>query len=54
MADKILTKALQFGLGVYDLTREQAEKLVKEITKNQEVNRKEGRKMVSCPLSFGL
>lgn len=46
MVEKLITKAFQLGLGVLDLTREQAEKLVKEVTKNSEVHKKEGRKMV--------
>ena len=46
MVEKLLTKAIQLGFGVVDVTREQVEKFVKEVSKNKEVNTKEGRKMV--------
>lgn len=44
--EKTITKAVQFGLGVLDLTRDEVEKFVKEINQNKSVNTKEGRKMV--------
>lgn len=46
MVEKMITKAVQLGLGVMDVTKEQVEKFVKEVTKNNKTNVAEGRKMV--------
>ena len=46
MVEKLLTKAIQLGLGVADVTREQVEKFVKEVSKYKEMNTKQGRRMV--------
>ena len=44
MAEKILLKAFQLGLGVMDLTKQEVSKIVKDL--NIDTNTKEGRKLV--------
>ncbi len=51
MPDKFFKKVFQFGLGVADLTKEEARKLVKELDVDH--NTKEGRKMVNKLISQG-
>jgi polyhydroxyalkanoate synthesis regulator phasin len=51
MSEKLFTKAFQLGLGAMDLTREKANKLLKEL--NIDHNTKEGRKLVDNLIKDG-
>jgi polyhydroxyalkanoate synthesis regulator phasin len=44
--DDLIRKALIFGVGVTVLTKERAEKFVKEIQKRENIDPEEGKKMV--------
>lgn len=44
MPEKLFIKAVQMGLGVVDLTREQTEKFVKDFAKKNNLTVKESRK----------
>jgi polyhydroxyalkanoate synthesis regulator phasin len=44
--DDLVRKALLFGIGVTALTKEKAEKFVKEIQKRENIDTEEGKKMV--------
>ena len=43
----IIRKGLLLGVGTAALTKEKAEKFVKEMTKDQKINSTEGKKMVN-------
>ena len=44
--DDLVRKALLFGVGVTVITKEKAEKVVKELQKKQKISPQEGKKMV--------
>jgi|GEM_PF-5491252 len=44
--DDLLRKALLFGVGVTAITKEKAEKLVKELRKKEKLDPEEGKRMV--------
>ncbi len=51
--EKLITKAVQIGLGIADLTREEVEKFVDEFSKKNKSNTKEGRKLVDRLIKDG-
>lgn len=46
MVEKLVAKAVQLGLGIADITREEVEKFVGEVVKDRDANTREGRKLV--------
>ena len=43
----LIRNGLLIGLGTAALTKEKAEKIVKDLTKNQKINSEEGKKLVN-------
>ncbi|MCM2325244.1 MAG: hypothetical protein NDI94_02185 [Candidatus Woesearchaeota archaeon] len=51
MAEKMIIRAFQLGLGIVDITKEEVQKLVKELKVDE--NTKEGRKLVASLIKNG-